>query len=58
MQTNTRINNKYRVIYLERNYSKNNTIYLQQFNLEKRSKIKTIQNIFLIKTKINNNNIR
>ncbi len=45
-------------MYCKRNYSEDNTIYLRQFDFEKKSKIKTTQNVFIIKAKVNNRDIR
>jgi len=53
IQINTKIENKYKFIKVKRSYCDNNTLDLQQFNLEKRSKTKVVQNVFLIKAKIN-----
>ncbi len=57
-QINVKINNKYKIAHCKRDYNKNNTTYLRQFNFEKKSKIKITQNIFIIETKVNNNNIK
>jgi len=58
MQINTKINNKYKFTRVKQSYRNNNALNLQQFNFEKRSKIKVAQNLSLIKAKINKEVIR
>jgi len=57
-QVNTKINNKYKFTRVKQSYRNNDASNLQQFNFEKKTKIKVAQNFFLIKAKINKEIIR
>jgi len=52
-QVNTKINNKYKLTRVKQNYCDNDASNSQQFNFEKRLKIKVAQNFSSIKAKIN-----
>jgi len=57
-QINTKINNKYKFTRVKQSYRDNNALNSQQFNFEKKSKIKVAQNLSSIKAKINKEVIR
>ncbi len=56
MKADTKINNKHELLKIERSYQDNSAQNLQWLDIQKRSKIKAVQNIFTTEVKMNERN--
>ncbi len=54
----TKIDNKHELLKIRQSYWDNNALNSQWLNIQKRSKIKAVQDIFTIKAKVNERNIQ
>ncbi len=56
MKADTKINNKHELLKIRRSYQDNNALNLQWFNIQKRLKIKAVQDISTTEAKVNERN--
>ncbi len=54
----TKIDNKHELLKIRQSYWDNNALNSQWLNIQKKSKIKAVQDIFTIKAKVNERNIQ
>ncbi len=58
MKADIKINNKHELLKIRWSYWDDNALNLQWLEIQKRSKIKAVQNIFTIEVKVNERNIQ
>jgi len=56
MKADTKIDNKHELLKIRRSYQDNNASNLQQFDIQKRLKIKAVQDISTAEAKVNERN--